>query len=138
MRMENKMQKAVIDADFFIKLTEYASDNGKIFCQVMDDLGVQPIMHRYVAEVELKRAESLKKLIDEGKITIIDYDEYIDRNDDENYKYYFQCAYERMNSFEIKVHIWHRINFWIENSFRFGVSPLYHFMPSDRIFLWTE
>jgi two-component system sensor histidine kinase YesM len=98
--MENKMQKAVIDADFFIKLTEYASDNGKIFCQVMDDLGVQPIMHRYVAEVELKRAESLKKLIDEGKITIIDYDEYIDRNDDENYKYYFQCAYERMNCFD--------------------------------------
>ena len=100
MRMENKMQKAVIDADFFIKLTEYASDNGKIFCQVMDDLGVQPIMHRYVAEVELKRAESLKKLIDEGKIRIIDYDEYIDRNDDENYKYYFQCAYERMKCFD--------------------------------------
>ena len=43
-----------------------------------------------------------------------------------------------LQSIEIKVHIWHRINFWIENNFRFDVSPLYHFMPSDRIFLWTE
>ncbi len=24
----------------------------------------------------------------------------MDRNDDENYKYYFQCAYERMNCFD--------------------------------------
>ena len=42
--MDNEMQKAVIDADFYIKLTKYASDNGKLFCQVMEGmLGVHPL-----------------------------------------------------------------------------------------------
>ena len=38
MRMEKT--KAVIDADFYIKLTEYALDKGKLFCRVMADLNV--------------------------------------------------------------------------------------------------
>ena len=52
MRMEKT--KAVIDADFYIKLTEYAQDKGKLFCWVMADLNVRPVMHKYVADVELK------------------------------------------------------------------------------------
>ena len=77
--MDNEMQKAVIDADFYIKLTKYASDNGKLFCQVMGDLGVHPIMHKYVAEVELRVCTELKDFITQGKIEIVDYDAYIDR-----------------------------------------------------------
>ena len=68
--MDNEMQKAVIDADFYIKLTKYASDNGKLFCQVMGDLGVHPIMHKYVAEVELRVCTELKDFITQGKIEI--------------------------------------------------------------------
>lgn len=97
MRMEDKMQKAVIDADFFIKLTESASDKGELFCHIMRDLRVRPIIHRYVAEVELKRHKDLKKLVEQGKIDIKDYDEYIDRKDDKAYQEYFKWAYEKMN-----------------------------------------
>ena len=92
--MDNEMQKAVIDADFYIKLTKYASDNGKLFCQVMGDLGVHPIMHKYVAEVELRVCTELKDLITQGKIEIVDYDAYIDRENDAAYQEYFKGAYE--------------------------------------------
>lgn len=98
--MDNEMQKAVIDADFYIKLTKYASDNGKLFCQVMEDLGVHPIMHKYVAEVELRMCTELKDLIAQGKIEIVDYDAYIDRENDDAYQEYFKGAYERMNRYD--------------------------------------
>ena len=99
-RMEDRMQRAVIDADFFIKLTENAFDNGKLFCHIMEDLKVHPIMHKYVATVELKRSKALNELVAQGKIEIIDYDEYIDRKDDDEYQEYFRWAYEKMNQFD--------------------------------------
>ena len=92
--------KAVIDADFYIKLTEYASDNGRLFCQVMADLNVRPVMHRYVAEVELKKSTNLQELIIRGEIDIVDYDAYIDRENDESYREYFKLAYEKMNRYD--------------------------------------
>lgn len=100
MRMADEEIKAVIDADFFIKLTEYASDKGKLFCQMMKDLGVQPIMHKYVAEVELKRNLCLPQLIKDGNIQVVDYEDYIDRENDETYQQYFRWAYEKMNRFD--------------------------------------
>lgn len=98
--MENTKQMAVIDADFFIKLTEYIPDKGEVFCQMMNDLEIQPIMHKYVADVELKRNNCLKELVNKGIVKIVDYDVYIDRNADENYQDYFRGAYEKMNQFE--------------------------------------
>lgn len=103
--MEDRMQKAVIDADFFIKLTENASDKGELFCHIMKDLKVHPIMHRYVAEVELKKNKELKELVDQGIIDIIDYDEYIDRKDDKEYQEYFKWAYEKMNRFDLPENV---------------------------------
>ena len=46
---------AVIDADFYIKMTKYAADKGALFLQLMEDLGVQPVMHKFVADIELKK-----------------------------------------------------------------------------------
>lgn len=98
MRMEKT--KAVIDADFYIKLTEYAQDKRKLFCWVMADLNVRPVMHKYVADVELKKSTSLQELIAGGAIDIVDYDAYIDRENDENYREYFKLAYEKMNRYD--------------------------------------
>lgn len=40
----DEQTKAVIDADFFRNFTEYENGTG-LFLQVMDDLGMEPVMH---------------------------------------------------------------------------------------------
>ena len=94
------MGKAVIDADFFIKMTAYDTA-GKLFLQLMEDLDLQPVMHQYVAEVELKKIELVEKLLEEHKIQMIKYADYIDTSSSkEDYQEYFLRAYERMNRFD--------------------------------------
>lgn len=94
------MDKAVIDADFFIKMTAYDT-GGTLFLQLMNDLDLQPIMHQYVAEVELKKVSIAQKFIEEQKILVVDYDDYMKGpSSKEDYLDYFLCAYERMNRFD--------------------------------------
>lgn len=92
--------KAVIDADFFIKMTAYDAQ-GELFLQLMNDLDLQPVMHQYVAETELRKSEIAQKLIGKQKIYVFDYSDYIDvLSSKEDYIDYFLCAYERMNQFD--------------------------------------
>lgn len=92
---------AVIDADFYIKMTRYACDQGALFLQMMQDLGTQPVMHKYVADVELRYDPYVKQLISEGYIEIRDYEDYlISEKDKRDYANYFVEAYENMNRFD--------------------------------------
>lgn len=92
---------AVIDADFYIKMTEYAADRGSLFLQLMKDLGVQPVMHKFVAEIELKKDTYIQDLVKAGEIEIRSYDDYlITERDREEYEAYFLDAYESMNRFD--------------------------------------
>lgn len=88
--------KAVIDADFFRHITEYERGT-KLFMQVMDDLGMQPVMHEFVARVELKGNTYLEQLIDADNILIVSYKDYIKEEDKLEYEEYFLEAYERIN-----------------------------------------
>lgn len=94
--MDNQI-KAVIDADFFRKATEY--DRGtKLFLHMLDDLSMQPVMHEFVAGTELRRNEYLNQLLQADRITVIHYGDYLlGDSDKEEYKEYFLDAYERMN-----------------------------------------
>ena len=51
--MKEKKTRAVIDADFFIKLAQY-DKKAVVFQKIMDDLNIQPVMHEYVARKEIK------------------------------------------------------------------------------------
>lgn len=94
------MDKAVIDADFFIKMTAYDT-GGTLFLQLMKDLDLQPIMHQYVAGIELKKVEIAQTLIEEQKIQVVDYDDYMkEPSSKEDYLDYFLRAYERMNLYD--------------------------------------
>lgn len=61
---------AVIDADFYIKMTKYACDRGALFLQLLKDLGVQAVMHKYVAETELKTDAYIQEFINSGQIEL--------------------------------------------------------------------
>jgi hypothetical protein len=67
----------------------------------MSDLEVQPVMHSYVARVELGAVFAAQKLIEDNQIQVIDYSDYIvDKLEDTDYRDYFYTAYERMNRFD--------------------------------------
>ena len=46
--MQIERQRAVVDADFFIKLTKYDDRNATLFQKIMDELDFQPVMHDYL------------------------------------------------------------------------------------------
>lgn len=92
---------AVVDADFFIKMTEHASDKGALFMQMMHDLGFHPVMHKFVAEKELKKSPYIKSLIDDGTIEVYDYADYLLTDQErQDYESYFLEAYEKLNRFD--------------------------------------
>lgn len=98
--MINK-QYAVIDADFYIKMTKYAGDRGVLFLQLMKDLNVQPVMHTFVAKTELKNDSYIQDMLNTGQIEIRNYEDYLDTDADrQEYEKYFLNAYEEMNRFD--------------------------------------
>lgn len=96
--MSNQI-KAVIDADFFIKATEYERGTG-LFIQMMQDLNIHPVMHQFVAHVELNGNLYLPALISCHKLTVMRYEDYLLNDiDREDYEDYFREAYDKINRF---------------------------------------
>ena len=91
--------KVVIDADFFINITEYEHGT-TLFLRVLNDLGMKPIMHEFVANVELKGNVYLQQLLDAGIVSVVSYRDYLEEEDKEEYAEYFAEAYERINHFD--------------------------------------
>lgn len=88
--------KAVIDADFFRKITDY--ERGTVlFLRVMNELNMQPVMHEFVAESELRGNQYLQGLLKTDEIIIVRYNEYLKEKDKESYDDYFREAFERIN-----------------------------------------
>lgn len=91
--------KAVIDADFFIKATEYEQGTS-LFMQIMHDLNMCPVMHRFVADTELKSNPYLSALISNRQLMVFSYEDYLlSDTDREEYDEYFRDAFERLNRF---------------------------------------
>ncbi|MCM1264541.1 MAG: hypothetical protein NC313_17650 [Butyrivibrio sp.] len=89
----------VIDADFFRNITEYEQGTG-LFLRVMNDLEMKPIMHEFVANVELKGNIYLQQLLDMGIVSVIYYKDYLKEEDKAEYAEYFIEAYEHINHFD--------------------------------------
>lgn len=91
--------KAVIDADFFIKATEYECGTG-LFIRIMQDLNIHPVMHQFVAQVELNGNPYLAALISHQQLTVMRYEDYLLTDiDREDYEDYFREAFDRVNRF---------------------------------------
>ena len=97
--METEKTRAVIDADFFIKLAQH-DKKAVVFQNIMDDLNIQPVMHEYVARKEIKTIPEIENLIQDGKIIVLNYTDYITDENREGYEEYFKQAYEIMNHYE--------------------------------------
>ena len=87
--------KAVIDADFFNKITNGGSDTS-LFRAVMDELQFEPIMHQYVYNYELSSNNAARTLVGEGYITIEDESSFWVTNGT-SYQRSFLMLYRTMN-----------------------------------------
>lgn len=67
--------EAVLDSDFLQGILKYSS--GEFLKQLMDELNVRPVVHSYVAEVELQYCTEAQQLINSGYIRKVDYSEYL-------------------------------------------------------------
>lgn len=67
--------KVVLDCDFLQGILGNSSVN--FFKQLMSELNVKPVVHSYVAEVELQYCSEAKKLIEDGYIEKIEYSQYL-------------------------------------------------------------
>lgn len=88
--------KAVIDADFFNKITNDGSDTS-LFKAVMDELEFEPIMHRYVYDYELSANTAARTLVSECYITVEDESSFWATNATA-YRRSFLMLYRTMNS----------------------------------------
>ena len=66
----------------------------------MEELNLRPVMHEFVANVELKNNEYLQQLLNKNQISVIYYEDYLEKDDRAEYEKYFLEAYERINLFE--------------------------------------
>ena len=100
MQMNNNY--VVIDADFFIKCTEQEIGTG-LFQKIVGKDDYIPVMHSYVAKVELSNNVKLRNLIKQGKIVILGESSYLneDEADLEDYIEYFHEAYKRINNLDL-------------------------------------
>ena len=92
--------KVVIDADFFRHATDI-EPNSKVFETMLNELNMTPVMHKYVAEIELTKNPHLEKLIMSGFIEIIGESDFIGEKNIKEYNRYFRGAYKKINLKEL-------------------------------------
>lgn len=87
--------KAVIDADFFNKITNDGTDTS-LFKAVMDEFSFEPVMHLYVYDYELAANSAAHTLVNQGYITIEDESMFWATNA-VSYQRLFLMLYRTMN-----------------------------------------
>lgn len=75
---------AAIDTDFFQKSTEL--DQGEFFLKMMESLDLVPVMHPYVAKVELWNNQKAQALLQSGSILKLEYEDFLEEWELEKYK----------------------------------------------------
>ena len=89
--------EAVMDSDFLQSILLDVDGSEELFKQIMDDLGIIPIVHPYVAEVELQYCKKAQKLINEGYIVRIKYDDFL--HSEEERKVYNMQVWDILDEF---------------------------------------
>lgn len=92
-------KEAIVDTCFFNKLSCDGKDI-ETFKRVLIDLEFVPVVHPYIAEKELDVFSGFDKLVEEGFVRVVSYDEFIEDQDDKDlYIRYFHDLYEEMRTY---------------------------------------
>jgi len=92
-------KEAIVDTCFFNKLSNGGKDID-CFRKVLIDLDFTPLVHPYIVENELDVFPQFDKLVEEGFVRKVEYNEFIEDDDDaELYKHYFVEIHEEMRTY---------------------------------------
>lgn len=89
--------EAIMDSDFLQSILLDTDNSEALFKQMMDDLAIIPVVHPYVAEVELQYCKKAQKLINEGYIKKIEYNDFL--HSEEERKLYNKHVWEILDEF---------------------------------------
>ena len=81
-------QKVVLDADFFRHTTDH-ENNTLLLEKLLDEAGYTPIMHKYVADIELRENKHLTHMKSKERIEIVSEKDFLSFPD-ENYERYLR------------------------------------------------
>lgn len=92
-------KEAIVDTCFFNKLSCDGKDI-ETFKRVLADLDFFPVVHPYIAMKELDVFPNFSKLVDEGFVRVIPYEEFIEDDDDQKmYEDFFHDLYTEMKTY---------------------------------------
>ena len=86
--------KVILDCDFLQGILNNTSVD--FLKQLMNELHVKPVVHEYVAEVELKYCSEAQELIEDGYIEKIEYSQYL--HSDYDRKIYNEMVWELLEN----------------------------------------
>lgn len=97
------MQKtiAIIDCDFFNHITETSQDISS-FSNVIVDLNIDPVVHEYVYKQELFSSPHASEMVELGLMRVEKFDDFINANNENEYKRHFENIYKYANSRDIQ------------------------------------
>ena len=99
--MNNEPIKAIIDTDFFNKITlaPNIADGKDLFIRTMNEFNIQPVVHYYVAEREMTVQNGIaKELLDSGYLEVYHKENIVKSEEDEQlYESYFRKWYNYLN-----------------------------------------
>ncbi|MGN0161354.1 MAG: hypothetical protein ACI4AQ_08210 [Lachnospiraceae bacterium] len=97
------MRRVVVDTDYFKFITLQCTERD-VFLEIIKELDVTPVMHQFVYEEELHKESFVKKLVDEGHIEILYYNDFLDTPEREKeYERLVRFAYVTMNGKALDV-----------------------------------
>jgi len=99
--MNNTTREAIIDTDFLNKITQAPNiaDGKDLFMRTMEEFGVQPVVHYYLAERELQVNNPIAtELLDSGYLKVYFKEDIVtDTESIDLYEQYFRKWYNYLN-----------------------------------------
>lgn len=94
-------KKVIVDTDFMNYMVRAKDGKDDYFEKIVHDLELEPVVHEFLYEKEMMANPLVKKLVAEGKLTVIKYDDFLEEEDASYYSKLFSDLYNYCNERKI-------------------------------------
>ena len=97
-------EKVILDTDFMnYMIRANKGEKEYYFNKIVNDLNIDPVVHEFLYEKEMMGNPLVNKLVEEGKIKVMRYQDFLkDKNDDIYYSNLFSDLYKFCNGRELQ------------------------------------
>lgn len=98
----NAREKVILDTDFMNYMIRTKGDLEYYFNKIVTDLNIEPVIHEFLYSKEMMANPLVNKLVEEGKIKVIRYEDFLEDKSDIYYNNLFSDLYKYCNGREIE------------------------------------